>query len=132
MAESGLRVIPPLTYLVSPFIHRLLANLMNGVPLEKGLPKLTKPSGPPPVWSSSRADRKTLPLSKGTLKTNKTLKTPGFVGFAGFEGSLEHALRSRKNSPPLKKALPKPPKPPIPPRGGVRSPLKMNCQNRQN
>jgi hypothetical protein len=93
----------PLTYLVSPFIHRLLANLMNGVPLEKGLPKLTKPSGPPPVWSSSRADRKTLPLSKGTLKTNKTLKTPGFVGFAGFEGSLEHALRSRKNSPPLKK-----------------------------
>jgi hypothetical protein len=69
---------------------------MNGVPLEKGLPKLTKPSGPPPVWSSTQARRKTLPLPKRTSKTSETLKTPSFVGFEGFAGSLEHA-------PPLKK-----------------------------
>ena len=68
--------------------------------LEKGLTKLSKPSGPPPVWSSSQAGRKTLPLSKGTSKTSKTLKTPCFVGFAG---SLEHALPLAKNSPPFKK-----------------------------
>jgi len=65
-------MISPLTYLVSPFIHPLLAKLMNGVPLEKGLPK---PSGPPPVWSSTQAGRKTLPLSKSTAKTAKTAET---------------------------------------------------------
>ena len=82
-----------LTYLVSPFIHPLLAKLMNGVPLEKGPPELTKLSGPHQVWSSSRAGRKTLPLPKRTLKTIKTFKTPGFVG---FDGSLEHALPMAK------------------------------------
>lgn len=39
MAGGGLRVIFPLTYLVSPFIHPLLAILMNGVPLGKGTAK---------------------------------------------------------------------------------------------
>jgi hypothetical protein len=63
---------------------------MNGVPLEKGLTKLSKPSEPSPVWSSTQARRKTLPLPKRTNKTNETLKTPSFVGFVGFAGSLLH------------------------------------------
>jgi hypothetical protein len=39
MAGDGLRVNFNLTHLVFPFIHRLLAILMNGVPLGKGTAK---------------------------------------------------------------------------------------------